>query len=97
MGQQVPSQHVVKGGQQVPSPQSLRPGEQVQVPFWQSPLVQCLPQAPQLFGSVAGLMQVPLQHNHPVGQDRPQPPQSVSEEEKFVHLPEQQSCPGQQG
>jgi hypothetical protein len=59
----------------------------VQVPFWQSPLAQSLPQAPQLFGSVSGLMQVPPQHNHPVSQDRLQPPQSVSEEEKFVHRP----------
>jgi hypothetical protein len=41
-------------------------------------------------------MQVPPQHNHPVSQDRLQPPQSVSEEEKSVHRPEQQSRPGQQ-
>jgi hypothetical protein len=95
MVQQTPSQHLPIG-QQLP-PQLLRPGGQVQVPSWQTPLVHLLPQAPQLFGSVAGLMQVPPQHNHPAGQDRSQPPQSVSEEEKFVHLPEQQSPPGQQG
>jgi hypothetical protein len=95
--QHSPLQHW-EGAQQVPSPQSMRPGSHLQVPFWQVlPPVHLLPQAPQLFGSVAGLMQVPPQHNRPVSQARPQPPQSVSAEEKSVHRPLQQSCPGQQG
>jgi hypothetical protein len=77
-------------------PQARSPGGQEHVPFWQTPLLQTVPQPPQLFGLVAGLMQAPLQHRKPGGQACPQPPQLDSSDRKLTQRPAQQFWPGRQ-